>query len=402
MVKLEIRINTMKKLILIIALLTIINNTQAQESTSKLYLSGYVKQLQSVYFFNDAFPDLQTFMLVDTAFQQNIFHHRLNAEWVMNESWAVKAGLRTQLFYGDLVKTNPNYAQQADDGSNDWIKLSTVWLNQSGFVGHSVLDRLYAEYSKGSWEVRAGRQRINWGISTIWNPNDIFNAYSFTDFDYEERPGADALRIQYYTGFVGSVELAVRGADKLENSTIAGRWVFNKGNYDMQIIGGYAQKDWVLGGGWAGNIKNAGWKGEASWFYDPEQKESSLAITSNVDYAFEKGVYLNAGFLYNSEGTTEGSILNLFTFDISASNLYPYKWTAFLQASYPVTPLLNAGVATIYSPVKSHALFVNPTLTLSISDNWTLDAVGQIVLDKGNDAYKSSLQVAFLRLKFSY
>ncbi len=394
--------NTMKKLILIITLFTIINKTQAQESTSKLYLSGYIKQLQSVYFFNDAFPDLQTLTLVDTTLQQNIFHYRLNAEWVMNESWTVKSGLRTQLFYGDFVKGNPNYAQQTDEGSNDWIKLSKIWLNQSGFIGHSVLDRLYTQYSKENWEIRAGRQRINWGISTIWNPNDIFNAYSFTDFDYEERPGTDALRIRYYTGFAGSVELAVRGADKLENSTIASRWIFNKGTYDIQIIGGYTQKDWVLGGGWAGNIKNAGWKGEASWFYHPKQKESSLAITSNIDYAFEKGFYLNAGFLYNSEGTTEGSILNLFTFDLSASNLYPYKWTTFLQASYPLSPLLNAGLAAIYSPVKSHAMFINPTLTLSISDDWALDAVGQIVLDKGNNAYKSSLQIAFLRLKFSY
>lgn len=392
----------MKKITLISILFLLIISARAQESTSKLYLSGYVKQLQSVYFFNDAFPNLLTLSLVDTALQQNIFHHRLNAEWAMNESWTIKAGLRTQLFYGDLVRSNPNFAQQTDAGSNDWIKMSKTWLNQNGFVGHSVLDRLYTEYSKDSWEIRAGRQRINWGISTIWNPNDIFNAYSFTDFDYEERPGTDALRVRYYTGFVGSVELAVRGADKLENSIIAGRWIFNKGTYDIQLIGGYTQKDWVIGGGWAGNIKNAGWKGELSWFHHPDGEKNSLSFTSNIDYAFEKGFYINTGFLYNSKGKTEGSILNLFTFDLSASNLYPYKWTSFVQVSYPLTPLVNAGLAAIYSPNKNHALFLNPTLTLSISDNWSLDAVGQIALDKGDNGYKSPLQIAFLRLKFSY
>ncbi len=390
------------KISLTLILLCVIITLQAQEKPQKLYLDGYVKQLQSLYFFNDAYPDLQTLTLVDTALSDNLFHHRLNAEYILNESWSLHGGLRNRLFYGDQTRSNPLYADQIDAGSNDWIDLSTVWLNKNGFVGHSVIDRLYTQYSKDNWEIRAGRQRVNWGISTIWNPNDIFNAYSFTDFDYEERPGSDAIRARYFTGYAGSVELAVRGADKLENSTIAGRWVFNKGTYDVQIIGGYAQKDWVLGGGWAGNIKNAGFKGEASWFYHPEQDNSSFAITTNIDYAFEKGLYINGGALYNSEGQTDAAILNLFTFQLSASNLYPYKWTGFLQASYPVSPLLTAGLAAIYSPGKSHALFLNPTLGLSIAENWSLDAVGQLVFNKTDDGFTSPLQVGFLRLKFSY
>ena len=35
----------------------------------------------------------------------------------------------------------------------------------------------------------AGRQRINWGQTFVWNVNDVFNAYSYFDFDYKERPG---------------------------------------------------------------------------------------------------------------------------------------------------------------------------------------------------------------------
>ncbi|HMQ64538.1 MAG TPA: hypothetical protein PKE06_27890, partial [Flavilitoribacter sp.] len=251
-------------------------------------------------------------------------------------------------------------------------------------------------------EIRLGRQRVNWGISTIWNPNDIFNAYSFTDFDYEERPGSDAVRVRYYTGYAGSVEVAVRGADSLGGMIMAGRWLFNKGSYDIQLIGGYAQKDLVLGGGWAGNIKNAGFKGEATWFYRPEEKESVFALTANVDYAFANSLYLNGGFLYNSAGATDQDILNLFTFDLSAKTLYPYRWATFVQGSSPITPLLTAGVAVIYSPVKVNPLFVNPTITLSISDNWTLDAVGQVVFSKGDEGYRSPLQVGFLRVKVNY
>lgn len=392
----------MKRLVLCLVLAILAIGARGQSDTARVALNGYVKNLQSLYFFNGSFPDLRQFKLVDTVLQDNLLHWRLNFNWRMASHLNLNAGLRTRVFYGDLVKATPLYADQIDAGSNDWVDLSTVWLDKRGFVGHSVLDRLYLEYTKDKLEIRLGRQRVNWGISTIWNPNDIFNAYSFTDFDYEERPGSDALRVRYYTGYAGSVEVAVRGADSLGGMIMAGRWLFNKGSYDIQLIGGYAQKDLVLGGGWAGNIKNAGFKGEATWFYRPEDKESVFALTANVDYAFANSLYLNGGFLYNSAGATDQDILNLFTFDLSARNLYPYRWATFVQGSYPVTPLLNAGVAVIYSPVKVHPLFVNPTFTLSISDNWTLDAVGQVVLSKGDEGYRSPLQVAFLRVKVNY
>ncbi len=387
--------------ILSLAALTALT-AHTQSDTTKIELNGYVKNLQSLYFFNGSFPDFSQFKLVDTVLQDNLLHHRLNFKWNINPTLNFSAGLRTRVFYGDLVKTTPQYAERIEESANDWLDLSAVWLEKRGFIGHSVLDRLYIEYTREKWEVRLGRQRVNWGISTIWNPNDIFNAYAFTDFDYEERPGSDAVRVRYFTGYAGSVELAVRGADSLGGMIAAGRWVFNKGSYDIQIIGGYAQKDLVLGGGWAGNIKNAGFKGEATWFYRPEDQESILALTANVDYAFSNSIYLNGGFLYNSSGATDQDILNLFTFDLSARNLYPYRWAVFTQASYPVTPLLTTGVALIYSPVEVHPLFINPTFTLSISDNWTLDAVGQIVLSKGEEGYRSPLQVGFLRVKFNY
>jgi hypothetical protein len=72
--------------------------------------------------------------------------------------------------------------------------------------------------------------------------------------------------------------------------------------------------------------------------------------------------------------------------------------------SYPFTPLLNGSLATIYSPVRTHALFINPTLTVSVAQNWDLDFVGQIVFNESNteETYKSPIQALFLRLKLSY
>ena len=64
--------------------------------------------------------------------------------------------------------------------------------------------------SDEKWELTLGRQRINWGVNLAFNPNDLFNAYSLIDFDYQERPGSDAIRFQYFTNELSSFETAVQ------------------------------------------------------------------------------------------------------------------------------------------------------------------------------------------------
>ncbi len=149
--------------------------------------------------------------------------------------------------------------------------------------------------------------------------------------------------------------------------------------------------------------KNAGFKGEATYFHPLESDgKSSFATSLGFDYAFSNSLYLNSGYLYNSNGATRGDVTGLFNFNLSAKNLYPYRHAIFTQVSYPFTPLLNGGIALIYSPVSSHALFANPTLTVSLAQNWDMDFVGQLVFNKNTEHYTSPIQALFLRLKLSY
>lgn len=393
----------MKRSICILLLvIPLLSHAQEEEKTKNWELNGYVKNLQTLLFFNDAYPDLQTFRLVDTFLQDNLIHNRLNFKWYPNDHLTFYAEARNRIFYGDLVKATPAYGAQIDDANNDYFDLSVVLLDQNGWVFHTMLDRLYLEYVTGNWEIRAGRQRVNWGISTVWNPNDIFNAFSFTDFDYEERPGSDAVRVRYYTGFASSLELVATAFDHWDEARIAGLWRFNKWQYDFQILGGYAEGFLTLGGGWAGNLKNAGFKGEFNYFRNLDGgTDDAFSATVGLDYSFANSTYLNLGVLYNDQGSTDAPISGLFSFELSARNLYPYRWAIFTQVAYPITPLLNSGLAVIYSPVPAQPLFLNPSLTYSIRENWDLDLVGQLVFNQ-DEGYISPIQAAFLRLKFSF
>ncbi|MEQ8535546.1 MAG: hypothetical protein RIB86_27055, partial [Imperialibacter sp.] len=229
-------------------------SSQAQDEAPKLTLKGYVKDLFTANF---STPN-------DASFD-NLIHNRLNLKWYPNEHLTGALEVRNRFFIGNSLGLIPNYGSYVDV-NNDYVDMSVLPINNDKAVLHMMIDRAYLQWNKNNLEVTVGRQRINWGQNLVWNPNDIFNAYSFFDFDYEERPGSDALRVQYYTGVASSVEATVKAADSWDKVVAAGIWRTNKWNYDFQGFAGKMKEHAVLGGGWAGSIRNAGFKGEMTWF----------------------------------------------------------------------------------------------------------------------------------------
>lgn len=371
-----------------------IQTIDAQDADPKNWtLNGYVKQLQSVY----KLDGLDSYLL------DNLVHNRLNFKWYPSAAFTVRVEVRNRLFYGDLVKLTPDYGAQIEASNTDLFDLSFHTLEREGMLINTNIDRLFLEYNKGNLEVRVGRQRINWGISNVWNPNDVFNAFSFTDFDYEERPGSDAARIKYYTGTTSSIEFAINGGRTWSDRVVAALFKWNVANYDFQLLSGVVKNEWVIGGGWAGNLGNAGLKGEWTYFKPLEADlDASFAMTSAVDYSFANSLYASIGYLYTSNAATAGSLADLFSFQLSAKNLYPFRHAVFISTSYPITPLISGSIAWIYSPIKSHPLFINPTLTWSIAQSWDLDMVGQVAFSKTGSAYTTPVKAAFLRLKISF
>ncbi|AEV99621.1 hypothetical protein Niako_3297 [Niastella koreensis GR20-10] len=61
-------------------------------------------------------------------------------------------------------------------------------------------------------------------------PNDIFNTYNFLNFDYEERPGADAAKFQYLFNDLSNVEVAF-SIQKNNKYISAVRYFINKWGY---------------------------------------------------------------------------------------------------------------------------------------------------------------------------
>ncbi len=363
----------------------------------KFTAQGYLKDMISVNFAGK-----------DSTLIDNLIHHRLNLAWYPDEKLTVKLQLRNRMVSGGLVRTIsdlPGYGDygQLIDVNNDYADLSWMPVNNRRAVIHAMIDRALVQWNDHDWEITAGRQRINWGMNLAWNPNDLFNSYSFFDFDYEERPGSDALRIKKYTGVASEVEFAIKAAHRWEDVTSAVKYQFNKWNYDIQLIGGVMKNHLALGTGWAGNIQNAGFKGETTYLHSLDTLKNGLIASTSADYSFANSLYLNCSVMYSAFGKQNPTFFLVnSTSQLDIRSISLYRWSSFVQAGYPVHPLVNTGLSVILFPADA-SLFLNPYVTLSIRPNLDLDIISQLYFsDQLATRYKAQSKMVFVRLKWSY
>ena len=390
--------NKTSKLFYLLLVLLPFSLLAQEEDESKWEVNGYLKNLQSASLIQ--VPNFITGQSELVILSNNLIHNRLNFSRSLGSKMVFNSSLRNRFLYGDL-DTPERMLEQFERG-NDFFDLSLEG-SQTNWAAQTILDRFYLDIYLGDWEMSIGRQRINWGISTFWNSNDIFNAFNFTDFDYEERPGSDAFLVRKYIGFTSSIEFAIAAADDIKKLKAGFLYKFNLKNYDYQLLAGITENHLSLGGGWSGAIKKIGFKGEFNTFNDLSTSSEPFtgSFSMEFDYINKNALYFGFGVLYNSLGQTDTNILNLLDFDISARNLYPFKYTVFYSMNQSFNPIFSGGISFLYSPGPVHATFLSPNFNLSIAQNWDLAFFGQIVFDR-QEKYSSPVQGFFLRLKYSF
>lgn len=385
---------------LVLALLTGISpGTHGQGSSSGKWLfNGYLKDLQLVNY-----EDVQK-----EWYLNNEINNRMNLKWFPTSGLAVEAGLRNRFLFGNYIELmqymDPDYVKMMDRDQG-FLDLTMVIDEADSYVLLTSLDRLNVKYSVGKWELNLGRQRINWGINFIWTPNDIFNSFSYFDFDYEERPGCDALQIEYYTGMASSVQAAA-SINHDRRLTAAAMYRFNRWNYDFQVMAGQMVNDLVIGGGWSGDISGGGFRGEFTYFHSSEHfadTTGQLVAAIDGDYTLKNGLYLHASALYNSSGTTgkAGGNTLLDLRNISVKDFTRARYSLFGEIAYPVTPLVRADLSGIFNPCDM-SIFIGPSVDISLTDNISLLLIAQLFYGEDGTEYGDYGKFWYLRLKWSF
>lgn len=367
---------------------------KAQDSASaekKMQVTGYVKNVESLIFDGDM-ADIMS---------GNLIHNRFNLRWKPGRTITLAAELRNRLFWGEQVKLTPGFSAMLKN-RNEKLNLQKIWVDNKNLVLHSNVERLYIDCRVKMMNIRLGRQRINWGTTTTWNPNDIFNTYNFLDFDYEERPGSDAVKVHYNFGDASIAEWACAFTDEKTGRVTALKYSFNKWNYDMQVIAGWYKEHATVGAGWAGYVYDAGLKGELQYLFGSRGVPAHLNAVLETDYMFKKGLYVNAALLYVKNGLNRpvqyGELINL---DLSQENLMPTRWNIILTTAKEFTPLFSLNTGFLYAPGTNLLIFL-PSCNYNISENADISFTWQSFFGTTVNKFDAITHRCFFRLKWSY
>jgi hypothetical protein len=390
----------LKYLTLIITLTLWATTTHAQ--TDNLRISGYVQGMP-VWISADLPEPFDS-----DSFWEFRLQNRLNVRWDINSSLTFNWQMRTRLFAGDLVNDLndiPGFGYSdlidLDDGI---VNLSWVIADRNKWLLHYIPDRLNLDWHNDDWRITVGRQRINWGINMITNPNDLFNIYSFYEFDYPERPGTDAIRIEYFLDWASRFEVAYSPAREAGNSVAAAMYVFNTGGYDIQLISGYYRNRLGVGGGWAGSIRQSGFKGEVMLFTDLEEntagnRETNLVAAISGDHMFDNSLFLVLEGLYNKDGGRNQFLL--LGEPLSADNPSFSRFQFTGSGSYPFSPVWNGSLAAIWYP-DENAFFISPSVTYSLTQNTDVNLLTQLFIGSDDSIFANAGSVIAGSVKWNF
>ncbi len=398
----------MRKIILKIIFLALLLPCHLLAQDSGIEISGYIKHISSL----SDYPGVK-----DTLYDQ-LVHARVDTAWYPSDSLRGEMGIRVRGFYGNSFVKIPRYREEIKI-DYDFTNLDAVLWDSKKSMGYGQIDRLWMGYTKKDLEVTVGRQRIAWGTSLVWNVIDLFNPKSVLDYDYEEKPGTDAIRMQYYTGAVSKVEISVRPGKDSDHYTAAGLYSVNISGYDLFGIAGIRNNQWVAGGAWAGAISDGGFRGEflISQSLDrtpsrdhlpaPVTEDSLFESTGTVasfvlsgDYTFASTFYIHTECLYNSNGKTENA--GLFQQEAAyAGMLSPAQWSIYQEFAYDLTPLTRATLFGFFNP-NDHSFIIVPMLSRSVTANMDLLLIGFLPSGRHNTEFGIYGKSINLRLKYSF
>jgi hypothetical protein len=169
-----------------------------------------------------------------------------------------------------------------------------------------TVERFYLDCYLERFDLRLGRQAVNWGSAQIWNPTDLFREFFLTDY-WAERKGINAAKA--FVPLPGNSWLAAVAATG-DTSISDNRYGLKLGTtwIDADIAGVFmddtVEDRLVAGLDLKGQLKIGYWL-EGAWFFPTDSdQDDHLEFVVGVDYSFplKDGLIISAQYYYDGSG----------------------------------------------------------------------------------------------------
>lgn len=335
--------------------------------------SGYVMDLPVFQRVNAL---MSRFLKVDRNQNLNIIRVRLRPTMSLWEGGTLALEYEVTALYHSTPLFFP---VQPEMNSRQVVDLTWNSVQKPKYSILHFIDRLHFRQNTEWTDVVVGRQRIAWGTGRVWNPTDLFNPINPASFAKIEKDGVDAISAKIHFGSFTDLSLVYNPQKGWETSNAGFRFRTNVSEFDLSLVGGHFDKRVVVGGDFAGNLLEAGVRGEGIVSAMANDLDSNFVkFILGTDYQFTPEIYALAEYHFNGEGSknplqydltrlAKGEILNV------GRNYFT------IQASYLVHPLVNVlGSWTRNFDDKSQ--FFGLLVSYSATEEMTVGLGGQLFL----------------------
>ncbi|NOY05825.1 MAG: hypothetical protein GXO82_04205 [Chlorobi bacterium] len=268
------------------------------------------------------------------------------------------------------------------------VDLTWNTIDESRLSLRHFVDRLYFRQNFDFGSVVIGRQRISWGTGRIWNPTDLFNPINPASFDKIEKDGADAVSFKYYLGNFTDVEVVYNAENKFKSWNAGFRFRTNFLEYDVSVMGGYFDKRYVAGGDFAGNLFEAGVRGEGIVSANRDDlSDNYVKFILGVDYQLTSSLYSLVEYHYNGEGETDRRRYILLFDRLSQGAILNFARNyLFVQGIFQLHPLVTSGLGVNLN-MDDGSGFIAPSVTWSSTENSELGVGGLLAFGAEGTEY---------------
>lgn len=266
------------------------------------------------------------------------------------------------------------------------------------YVRHSLY-RGYLKYYSSSFQAILGKQAIDWSRMRFYHPFDLFNPISPLDIEKDEKIGVDAVNLEFYPAALSSISFIFAPNKNLGKESFGLRLVKKIHNYDLSFIAAESRKDKILGFGFDGYIKEAGFRGEAS-FTKKDNKKEFARVVIGFDHNFTPKLYAVAEYFYNGGAEKDVSeFINSFEFSRQALTIRKHILGTGIEYELSgITKLANY----LFYDFEGKSIFVNPEFRYNIFTNLDLSAGIQFFSGSNSSEFGSYKNTYYVQAKYFF
>ncbi len=377
-----------------IALLLMPSAAGAEMNSDEFYrpkLSGYYKNL---------FTTSET-LSTDEIFVSDLNRIRVKYDQRVTKRISIYAAYDNEVLLNTFYDT-PDFDLIREKNQADlaFWDMDKVAIDRDGFYWRHSLYRAIVKYYSPKFQTVVGKQAIDWSRMRFYHPFDLFNPISPLDIEQKEKMGVDAANVTYSPTPFSYIDLIYAPGWTRKDHTFGARVGTKIHDYDIFFIGAQQRKDNVIGAGFDGYVKDAGFRGEYMFTFE-NNGHTYLRGSVGVDYSFNPRLYWLAEYFYNGDAKIDERQRFLGSLEISRRAMSLTKHIAGTGVEYRLSGVAKLNNYVFYD-FEGESAFYNPEFQWNIRPNFDLSCGAQVFGGDNESEYGNFHHLFYAELKYSF